>query len=159
MRRVKELASQEALQATKLKRRVTRLTLEVEELRKADRETKGLLLEKSQETLRIYASNNDLLTEVDSLKKEVGSKDEEMTQVMEALTKLEVEMARLKEEVVRKDELFQQTKVELTSDVADFYAVGFEDAMAQVACVHPGVDLSQTGLNKTIIDGQLMDAV
>jgi len=47
MRRAKELASQEVLQATKLKRRVTRLTLEVEELRKTDRETKAILFEKS----------------------------------------------------------------------------------------------------------------
>jgi len=30
--------------------------------------------------------------------------------------------------------------------------------MAQVACVHPGVNLSQTGLTKRIVDGQLVDA-
>jgi len=30
--------------------------------------------------------------------------------------------------------------------------------MVQVACVHPEVDLSQMGLNKTIADGQLVDA-
>jgi len=62
-------------------------------------------------------------------------------------------MAKLKEELIRKDELFQQTKDELTSDVADSYAVGFEDAMTQVACMHPGMDLSQTGLTETIADG------
>jgi len=109
MRKAKELASQEVLQATKLKFRVTGLTLDVEELRKADRETKGLLFEKSQETLRLYSRNGDLRTEVDGLKKELANRDEEM---------------------VRKDELFQQTKNELTSDVVDSYATGFEDAMA-----------------------------
>jgi len=36
----------------------------------------------------------------------------------------------LKEEMVYKDELFQQAKDELTSDAADSYAIGFEDAMA-----------------------------
>jgi len=60
--------------------------------------------------------------------------------------------------LVRKDEFFQQTKDELTSDVVDSYVAGFEDAMAQIACVHPGVDFSQIGLNKTIADGQLVDA-
>ena len=30
--------------------------------------------------------------------------------------------------------------------------------MAHVACVHPGVDLSQIGLTKRIVDGQLVDA-
>ena len=34
----------------------------------------------------------------------------------------------------------------------------FEDAMAQVACVHPGVDLSKTGLARRVADGQLVDA-
>ena len=144
------MASQEVFQSSKLKCRVTGLTLEVEELRKADRETKGLLFKKSEETLRLYARNSDLRTEVDGLKKELTNKDEEMAQLKEELTKL-------KEEMDCKDESFQQTKDELTSDVVDTYAAGFEDTMAQVACVHPGVDLSQTGLNKTIADGQLVD--
>jgi len=109
---------------------VTGLTLEVEELRKANRETKGLLFEKSQKTLRIYARNSDLRTEVECLKKELGGKDEEMAEVKETLAKLDEEMAKLKEEVVHKDELFQQTKDELTSDATDSYAAGFEDAMA-----------------------------
>jgi len=50
----------------------------VEEFRKADRETMGLLFEKSQETLRLYAMNDDLRTKVDGLKKELASRDEEM---------------------------------------------------------------------------------
>jgi len=43
-------------------------------------------------------------------------------------------------------------------DVADAYATGFEDAMAQVTYVHPEVDLSQMGLGKVVVDGQLVDA-
>jgi len=113
----------------------------MEELRKTDRETKALLFEKSHEALRLYARNNDFRTEVDWLKRELASKDEEMAQQKEVLVKL-------KEELAHKDELFQQTKDELTSDSADSYVAGFEDAMAQVACVHLEVDLSQTGLNK-----------
>ena len=101
--------------------------------------------------MRLYARNGDLRTEVDGLKKKLGSRDEEMSQVKE-------ELAKLKEEIVRKDELFQQAKDELTSDVVDSYAAGFEDAMTQVVCVHPGMDLSQTGLNKTTVNGQLVDA-
>ena len=74
------MTNQEVFQSTKLKRRVIELTLEVEELRKADRETKGLLFEKSQETLRLYARNDDLRIEVNGLKKELASRDEEMVQ-------------------------------------------------------------------------------
>ena len=64
----------------------------------------------------------------------------------------------MEEELVHKDELFNQTKTELPNDVADAYATRFEDAMAQVACAHPGVDLSQIGLSRKIVDGQLVNA-
>ena len=67
-------------------------------------------------------------------------------------------LGQLEGELVRKDELFNQTKEELTNDAADSYAAGFEDAKAQVACAYPGVDLSQTGLSKKIVDGRLVDA-
>jgi len=43
------------------------------------------------------------------------------------------------------------------SDVSDSYAVGFEDVIAQVTYVHHEVDLSQMGLNKTVVDGQLVN--
>ena len=63
----------------------------------------------------------------------------------EKSSRLEEQLAKLKEKLARKDELFQQTKVELTKDAVEAYTAGFEDAMTQVACVHPGVDLSLTG--------------
>jgi len=43
------------------------------------------------------------------------------------------------------------------SDAADSYATGFEDAMAQVTCIHLEPDLSQTRLGKAVVDGQLVD--
>jgi len=66
-------------------------------------------------------------------------------------------MARQQEEFAHKDELFQQIKDELTNDDVDSYAAGFEDVIVQVAYVHPEVDLSHTGLTKTVVDGQLVD--
>ena len=69
------------------------------------------------------------------------------------MTQLKERLAKLEEELVRKDEHFIQTKDELTRDAAESYVAGFEDAMAHVACVHPRVDLFQTGLTKTIADG------
>ena len=67
------------------------------------------------------------------------------------------EVARQRDEMAQKDELLQKTKDQLMSDAADSYAAGFEDAMAQVTCVHPEVDLSQMGLGKAVVDGQLVD--
>jgi len=59
MKKLREAASQDALQAKELKRRETGMILEMAELRKSDQETKKILFEKSQETLRIYARNTD----------------------------------------------------------------------------------------------------
>ncbi|KAL9276787.1 hypothetical protein ACSQ67_025668 [Phaseolus vulgaris] len=61
---------------------------------------------------------------------------EEVTQLRKKSAQLEVMVGQLKEEL----------------------APGFEDAMARVACVHPRVDLSQTGLTKRVVDGRLVDA-
>ena len=80
-----------------------------------------------------------------------------MTRLEERATQQEVQPCQLEKELVRKDELFG-LKEELTSEAVGAYGAGFEDAMAQVDCVHPGVDLSQTGLTKRVVDGQLVDA-
>jgi len=164
MQKLKEAASQDTLQIKELTRRETGRILEMAELRKFDQETKKLLFQKSQETLRIYARNTDLRDEVNDLVEKLGSRDaevvqleEESTQLKVKLTQLEEQLAKMREELVRKDEHFLQTKDELTCNAVESYAAGFEDALAQVACVHPGVDLSQTGLTKTIVNGKLVD--
>jgi len=134
--------------------------LEASDLRKSELAFKKLLFEKSQEALGAHAKALDLQTEVIGLKEEVVQSKENSAKLEEEFkeksSQLEEQLGKLREELARKDELFQQTKEELTNDEA--YAVGFEDAMAQVACVNPGVDLSQTGLAKRVVDGQLMDA-
>jgi len=65
-----------------------------------------------------------------------------MARLEERATQQEVRLGQLEGELVRKDELFSQMKKELGIDSVGAYGAGFEDAMAQVACVHPGVDLS-----------------
>jgi len=61
-----------------------------------------------------------------------------MARLEERATQQEVRLGQLEGELVRKEEIFNQTKEELTNDVVDAYAAGFEDTMAQVACAHPG---------------------
>jgi len=83
MRKVKELVKKKALQAVGLKRQVTGHTLEVEELRRTQQETKALLFGKSQEALGLYARNNNLRTEVERLEGELIGRDEDMAKLKE----------------------------------------------------------------------------
>jgi len=46
---------------------------------------------------------------------------------------------------------------ELTKDAATSYMMGFGDVVAQVTCIHPELNLSQIGLGKVVVDGQLVD--
>ena len=62
-------------------------------------------------------------------------------------------------ELAQKIKLFNQTEAKLTNDVADMYGVGFEDAIAQVACVHPEMDLSPFAVSMRVVDGQLMPRI
>ena len=47
-------------------------------------------------------------------------------------------------------------KEELTNDAADAYGKGFQDAIAQFACVHLEVDLDPFSESKCVVDGQLV---
>jgi len=60
------------------------------------------------------------------------------------------------EERAEKVELFKKMEEELTNDVFDAYGEGFQDAIAQFACVHPEVDLSPFIESKCVVDGQLV---
>jgi len=57
-------------------------------------------------------------------------------------------------ELAQKIELFKETEEELTNDAADAYGAGFEDAMAQVACVHPEMDLSHLRSRNGLLMGK-----
>jgi len=116
------------------------------------------MFEKSQETLSAHSKILTLRTEVVGLQEKAKESKAKIARLKERSTQQEVRLGQLEEELVRKDELFNQTKTELTNNVADAYVAGFEDAMAQVAYAHPGVDLSQTGLSRKIVDGQLVNA-
>jgi len=79
-----------------------------------------------------------------------------MAKLEERATQQEVQLGQLEGELAHKFELFKQTEEELTNDVVDAYGVGFEDAIAQVVCVHPEMDLSPFEVTKQVVDGQLV---
>ena len=132
--------------------------MEAADLHKYEIAVKKLLFKKSHEDLGAHAKVLSLRTEIIVLTEKAEESQEKMARLEEKSSQQEERLVKLEEELSRKDELCKQTKVELINDVVDAYAVGFEDAMTQVACVPPGVDLSQTGLPKKIVGGQLVNA-
>jgi len=58
-------------------------------------------------------------------------------------------------ELAEKTEQFQKAKAELLEDAADGYGGGFEDALFQIACMHPEWDLTPFSALKRVVDGQL----
>jgi len=142
MLKLREAASQDALQIKKLTQRETALHLELADLLHTDKETKRLLFEKSQEVLSAHAKILPLRNKVIELKEKVEEAQAKMTRLEERETQQKVRLGQLEGELVHKYELFSEIKDELTNDAAGAYGAGFEDVMAHVACVHPGVDLS-----------------
>jgi len=79
-----------------------------------------------------------------------------MAKLEERATPQKVQMGQVEREFAEKIELFKKTEEELTNDVADAYGEGLQDAMAQVACVHPDVDLSPFADSKWVVEGKLV---
>jgi len=71
--------------------------------------------------------------------------------------KLKEELAKKDEELLRKDEEQARQREALTNDAANSFMESFEDVVAQASGIYPKMDLSQLGLGKIVVDGQLVD--
>ena len=151
-----KLREESTLQAKKSSQRETTLHQELENLRRTEKETKKLLFEKSQEALQAQSKILPLRNEVIELKDKAEEVQAKMAKLEERATQREIQLGQLEGELTHKVELFMQTEEELTNDVVDAYGAGFEDALAQVACVHPGMDLSQFEVTRRVVDRQLV---
>jgi len=130
-----KLREELALQAKIFSKRNAALNQELTSLRQLEKETKRLLFEKSEEALQLESKILPLRNKVVDLE----GAQAKMAKLVERATHREVQFAQVEGELAQKIELFKHTEEELTNDV---YGVVFEDAMAQVACVHPEMDLS-----------------
>ena len=129
---------------------------ELTSIRQSEKETKRLLFEKSQEALQSESKIIPLRNEVIELKEKVEEAQAKMAKLEERATQCEVQLGQLEGQLAQKVDLFQQTEEELTKVAIDAYGARFEDVMAQVACVHPKMDLSPFEVTKRVIDGQLV---
>ena len=153
---VLKLREELTLQAKKSSQRKAALHQELVDLRQIEKETKTLLFKKYQEALLAHSKILPLRNEVIELKEKAEEVQAKMAKLEERATQQEVQLGQLEGELARKVELFNQNEEELTNDAADAYGAGFEDAIAQVAYVHPGMDLSQLDVTKQVVDWQLV---
>jgi len=130
----------------------TPMYVELESLRQSEKDAKKALYDKSHETVQLEAKilhlrNN--VVELEEMKEKIAKLEERATQ-------REVLLGQVERELAEKVELFKKIEEELTNDVVDAYGEGFQDPIAQFACVHPEVDLTSFDESKCVVDGQLV---
>jgi len=67
-----------------------------------------------------------------------------------------VQLGKVEAELTAQAEAFKRAKAEIIDDTADAYAVGFEDALAQVVYKHPDMDVSPFAMSNHVVDGQIV---
>ena len=107
-------------------------------------------LGKAEAALTAKTKACDLLkTDYSNLQKERDELSKQLAEKTEALVAKEKEMAS------RADH-FEKTEKDLVDEAADAFAEGFTEALAQVACEHPGVDTSNCGPLNHIVEGKIV---
>jgi len=128
---------------------------ELSSLHLSEKETKKLLFDKGQEALQLDAKILPLRNRVVDLEEEAKGMKAKMAKLEERATQQEVQLGCVEGELAQQAVTFKKTGAELIKDTADAYGAGFEDALAQVACVHPELDTSPFAMSKRVVDGQL----
>jgi len=133
-----------ARQAQAFAHRETALTQELSCLRQTEKDLKKRIFDKGQAYTDLELKVLPLRTRVVEL--------EEHTEVTKA------KMAKLEERGISREVQLGQVEgdAELLEDVVDAYGGGFEDALAQIACVHPELNLTPFTALKRVVDGQLV---
>jgi len=70
-----------------------------------------------------------------------------------------VQLGQVEAELHQQAKRFEEAEAELTGDVLDAYDAGFGDAFAQVACAHPGMDITPYTVSKCVENGQIVPRV
>ena len=148
-----------ARQAQVFANRETVLTQELSYLRQSKKETKKQLFDKGQENLQLEAKILPLRNRVIDLEDQAEGTKAKMAKLEERATQQEVQLGRVEGELAQQAETFKKTEAELIEDATNAYGAGFEDALAQVACVHLEMDISPFATSKRVVDGQLTPRV
>jgi len=161
--RVAKLEEDLAIRTKIFTNRETALYLELASLHQSEKDAKKALQDKGLEAVELEARILPLRTRavelediVAELKGKVANLEERGTQREILLGRVEGELAEKTESLAGAIESFRRTEEELTNDATEAYGEGFQDAVAQLACAHPEVDLTLFGESKCVVDGQIV---
>jgi len=68
-------------------------------------------------------------------------------------------LGRVEAKLLQQAKRFEEAEAELTGEAIDAYDVGFEDALAQVACAHPEMDASPFAASNRVVNGRIVPRI
>ena len=87
---------------------------------------------------------------------ELAAKNEAFNLLQAEFTKQTEALAVVQKELASQAERSQKVEKELLEDGAHAFAAGFEEALSQVACENPGVNVSNCAPTKEGVDGKIV---
>jgi len=101
---------------------------------------------------KFQAELNRLQVEKEVLKKQLASGDSTIEKLERAKKELIVER-EIRDSTIEK---LEKAKGKLIDDMADTFAEGFKEALAQAACENPGIDTSNCNPFNHVVDGKVV---
>jgi len=95
---------------------------------------------------------NRLRVEKEVLEKQLASGDSAIEELERAKKELIAER-EIQDSTIKR---LEHAKGKLIDDMADTFAVGFKEALAQAACENPGIDTSNCSPFSHIVDGKVV---
>jgi len=121
--------------------------------------TEGELADKMEKLNLLQTEHGQLQTELNRLQVEKEILERKLASGDSAIEELE----RAKKELVAERELrdstiekLEKAKGKLIDNMADTFAEGFKEALAQAACENPGIDTSNCNPFNHIVDGRVV---
>jgi len=121
--------------------------------------TEGELAEKMEKLNLLQTEHGQFQTELNRLQVEKEVLEKQLASGDSAIEELE----RAKKELIAEREIqdstikkLEQAKGKLIDDMADTFAVGFKEALAQATCEKPGIDTSNCSPFSHIVDGKVV---
>jgi len=82
-----------------------------------------------------------------------------MARLEERSINREVQLGRVEAELLQQAKRFEEVEAKLIGDVVNAFDAGFKDALTQVACVHPEMDVSPFVTSNRVVNGQIVPRI